>query len=272
MTVRNVQWILLFGGLWVGSGCAMSGKPHPASTYAPYEFRRTSTTDTIDHDALTTSNDVSTPGWMPVAALPSTLMEMSTGSVVAANDSNNAPEPTASAPRLRPGLQIGISVLVAGEKEVDEPAKRISAAGTITLPLIGLVDCSGLTLEELTKKLTARYAEFLQDPSVDVDFVIGDGPEAISPWGQVTVLGRVKQPGRINIPPTREMSLSKAIQLAGGLDTSARISNIRITRRNDAGQARQLDVNFLSIGQQGSLEKDLPLLDGDVIFVPESVF
>ena len=107
--------------------------------------------------------------------------------------------------KLRPGLIISMSVLVAGKKEIDEPSKRISDGGTIALPLLGEMDISDLSLNELQAKLTKSYQQYFIEPQVILDFVRDTGADGISPWGFVTVLGRVKIPGRVAIPATRDM-------------------------------------------------------------------
>jgi protein involved in polysaccharide export with SLBB domain len=175
-------------------------------------------------------------------------------------------------PSLAPGLIVGISVLVSGQKEIDEPTKRISNNGELNLPLVGNVRVRGMTLEELSVELQKRYQKYFVDPQVVVEFVRDQNSDLISPWGYVTVLGRVKTPGRVNIPPTQDLTVSSAIQQAGGLDTSARDSAIKITRRNIQGQSEQYEVNLRNVGSKGYVQDDLLLKSGDVVFVPEMIF
>jgi protein involved in polysaccharide export with SLBB domain len=88
----------------------------------------------------------------------------------------------------------------------------------------------------------------------------------------VTVLGRVKKPGKISLPATRDLVLSAAIQQAGGFDTSAKETAIRITRRLSNGGLKTREVNLHSVGAQGLVEEDVLLEPDDVVFVPELVF
>ena len=112
--------------------------------------------------------------------------------------------PANDAAQLRPGLVININVLVAGKKEIDSMGKRVTDKGTIGVPLLGTVGVNGLTLDDLSAKLTTAYAEYFMNPQVIVEFVRDDNREGLSPWGSVTVLGRVKKPGKIIIPATRD--------------------------------------------------------------------
>lgn len=191
------------------------------------------------------------------------------GSAMSKDKGPPAPEP--ESPRLRPGLEVKVTVMSLGRKEVNEEAKRVSPSGTITLPLLGTFKVEGMTIEDLRKKLAAQYADYLREPLVDVDFVMGEKSGPVSPWGFVTVLGRVKQPGRINIPPTRDLTLSMAVQLAGGLDTSAKLTGIKITREQD-GKVGSFEVNLESVGAKGKMDSDVKLLAGDVVYVPERIF
>ena len=188
----------------------------------------------------------------------------------------NAPHASAlienKAPQLSPGLVVAVSVLVSGKKEIDEPAKRISNSGEISLPLIGNVQANGLSLDELVAKLTMLYNDYFVHPQVVIEFVKDQNSDMVSPWGYVTVLGRVKNPGRVSIPPTQDMTISGAIQKAGGLDTSAKDSAIKITRPLPGGKSVQYEVDLRSVGSRGRVHDDLILKPGDVVFVSEMMF
>ena len=211
---------------------------------------------------------------------------ISAGSLAGGTNSSNASELSPSekngwsassfaenkAPQLSPGLVVTVSVLVSGKKEIDEPTKRISNAGEISLPLIGNVQASGLSLDELVAKLTKLYNDYFIHPQVVVEFVKDQNSDMVSPWGYVTVLGRVKNPGRVSIPPTQDMTISGAIQKAGGLDTSAKDSAIKITRQLPGGKSEQYEVDLRSVGSRGRIHDDLILKPGDVVFVSEMMF
>ncbi len=171
---------------------------------------------------------------------------------------------------LRPGLTVNVQVLVTGQKEIDEKNRRISEAGSITLPLVGEIRLAGLTVAEAQDQLRTSYDRVFVAPQVIVECQMEAGDSAVSPWGYVTVLGRVKKPGQVNVPPTRELTVSRAIQLAGGLDTSARSNAIRVTRTRGSA-AEQFEVDLDRIGALGQTKDDVRLLPGDVVYVPEAV-
>jgi len=102
--------------------------------------------------------------------------------------------PVVRVPVLRTGMLLDITVLVAGEKEIEEASKRIETDGTVSLPLIGKFPAADKTLSEFQKTLCERYDEqFFVDPQVVVDFS-REGDEYASPWGHVTVLGAGRRP------------------------------------------------------------------------------
>ena len=186
----------------------------------------------------------------------------------------SAPDPVrAGVLRLRPGLLVNVLVTVGGEREVEDLDKRINNEGYVTLTLLGGVQASGMTLSEFGEDLEERYRRFIRQPHVEVTFSYDEEEEGrgtTSPWGSVTVLGRVKKPGRVNIPPTQDLTISMAVQEAGGFDTSAKTKDIRVARKRDGAAVEKLRVDLRAVAVKG--EEDLKLRDGDVIYVPERLF
>lgn len=176
-------------------------------------------------------------------------------------------------PRLRPGMRIHVQVHVAEVLQSRADNVRVSHEGDIALPLVGTVQVKGMTLRQAESMLTEKYRVFYVDPVVRMDFVLDGVTDATSPWGYVTVLGQVKNPGRVNLPPTRDLTVTRAIQLAGGLSTSARQRAVRVTRYGpDGDKPEVLKVNLRKVGAPGARDEDLLLKDGDVVFVPETLF
>ena len=172
---------------------------------------------------------------------------------------------------LKPGLVVKVAVFVAGKEEISE-TRRIAENGYISLPLVGRFMARGMAIDELAQALEARYAEsFFVNPTVEVSFVMEDKGNS-SPWGFITVLGRVKEPGRVGMPATQDMTLTLALQLAGGFASSAKQSAVRITRQVNNGEKRTIKVDLDRVGAKGRGEEDIMLHPGDVVYVPESIF
>lgn len=172
-----------------------------------------------------------------------------------------------SAALIRPGFVLAVKVEVQGRWEIDEAAVRVADEGFIRLPLVGSVEAAGRNLNELRDHLAALYADYFVQPQVSLDFVAGDR-QGLSPWGAVTVLGRVENPGVVPLPATRTLSVIAAIQAAGGFAGSADQRNIRITRPDESTRR----VNLRQMGRGGQVEEDIALGDGDIVYVPERLF
>ena len=171
-------------------------------------------------------------------------------------------------PILRMGYVLRIAVGVGDKVEVNPVEVQISEKNEITLPLVGKVDCDGLTINGLRSRLVTRYEEFFRKPDVTVAFVIRDAYS--SPWGRVYIQGRVHREGWVSIPATRRLMLSDAIQAAGGFAHFAKRSNIRVSRRLKDGTIKRFKIDLEEIGRQGKTENDMLLQSGDVVYVFES--
>ena len=85
-------------------------------------------------------------------------------------------------------------------------------------------------------------------------------------------MGRVKIPGRVAIPATRDMTVSGAIQKAGGFGPSAKENAILVTRSLPNNQTETRTINLKAVGTAGRLDDDIVLEANDVVYVPEAMF
>jgi protein involved in polysaccharide export with SLBB domain len=173
-------------------------------------------------------------------------------------------------PVIRAGHTLSIAVSGAGQKEVPIAPYSVSAKGEVLMPLIGAVPCDGLSLQELQKKLEELYGQYIHEPQISVSFVYS--PEGLSPWGTVLVMGEVVCKGPVNIPPTRDLTVLKAIQMAGGTTPVAALSKVYVTRKVSENDRRRIEINLTDIGRHGDTSKDIVLQPDDVVFVPETVY
>jgi polysaccharide export outer membrane protein len=91
-------------------------------------------------------------------------------------------------------------------------ALRVSAGGEITMPLLGAVQCAGLTARELEKVLEDRLRKYMKDPHVGV-FVSSIQSHPVS------VAGAVKKPGVFQIQGPK--TLLEMLSMAEGLADDA---------------------------------------------------
>ncbi len=173
-------------------------------------------------------------------------------------------------PLIRPGVALIIQVGTSATPPVTVNA-LVDQNGDITMPILlqEPVSCDGLTLEGLRQKLVKEYSAYYRQPQVTVTFAPYDG-KGVSPWGTITVLGEVGSPGPVNIPSTMELTVTKALQMAGGLKPFADRTSIRVTRCEKDGTQVRTYVDLKEIGKDGRVDKDMILRAGDVVWVPET--
>ncbi len=85
----------------------------------------------------------------------------------------------------------------------------------------------------------------------------------------VYVIGEVGKPGPLQLSASRSMTVMEAVSTSGGVLKTAAPSKVRILRRV-AGQEERAEINVdLQLMMQGKA-KDMPLLVGDILVVPDS--
>jgi polysaccharide biosynthesis/export protein len=151
----------------------------------------------------------------------------------------------------------------------------VLADGTIGLPLIGSVNVRGMTLNEAAEAISTRYAYYLRRPIVSLEL------RQTRPI-QIAIAGEVNRPGSYTLladasdtTSASDRSLptvTKAIQLAGGITQSADIRSIRVRRLQVQGgeQMSAIEISLWELIQSGDLSQDLRLRDGDSIVVPKA--
>ena len=174
-------------------------------------------------------------------------------------------------PRVRTGV-IVIVQIGAGSTQPVVMKAQVDQKGEITLPYLlkEPVLCEGLTLDALKQKLIKCYQVYIRDPQVTVNFGEFDVKTGVSPWGTVTVLGEVVMPGPVNMPPTQDLTVTKVLQLAGGVKPFANKSKIRVTSCGKDGTKTRTIVDLNEIGEKGLISKDIALRAGAVVWVPVS--
>lgn len=180
--------------------------------------------------------------------------------------------PSASAPLARPDKQTGVQavleesdyrigsqdlldIAVYGQAELTRTV-RVNTRGKISLPLVGQVDAVGLTALQLENLLADRLSEaFLQSPQVTV-FV----KESIS--SRFTIEGAVSKPGVF--PLQGQVTLLRAIALAGGQGALGDLSNVKLFRTLRSGEREALtfDVEKIRVGEATD-----PLIANDDLIV-----
>jgi protein involved in polysaccharide export with SLBB domain len=160
-----------------------------------------------------------------------------------------------------------VAVEVFGEEDL-RTAGRLNAEGNLSLPLLGSVRLSGLTLTQATARVTELYArDYLVNPKVNV-MLVGYAKR------RFTVLGQVNRPGSFEMPDGSPggIDLLEAVAMAGGYTRIAAPERITVRRHGPNGD-EILKVNGKQLARgAGGKNSSFKVQPGDTITVGESIF
>lgn len=171
--------------------------------------------------------------------------------------STSPPMPAAKSAELyRVGASDQLTVRVLPDPAIERVVK-VRPDGRFSFDLIGDVEATGRTTDEIEADITQRIAEYRQSPSVSIAL---DQPLSTA----VSVLGEVGKPLVFSLE--RDIRLSEAIAQAGGATQLAAASRVRVIRYT-GGQSVTYVADLDAI-QSGDGTTDLHIERGDLIFVP----
>jgi polysaccharide export outer membrane protein len=157
-------------------------------------------------------------------------------------------------------LGVGDSIRVTVFQNPDLTTEgRLSAEGTIRMPLIGIVGVKGLSSADAASQIAQRFREgqFLRDPQVTVTVLQVRSR-------QVSVLGQVVRPGRYALDDSNT-HLTDVLALAGGIATGGDDAVTVITTRD--GQPARITVNLATMYRTADATGNVEINNGDTIFV-----
>ena len=158
--------------------------------------------------------------------------------------------------------------------------------GTASLPFIGNIYISGITIKQLTYKLRSLYENELLNPELSIEVV---KPRPI----RVSLAGEIERPGIYTMNSKGEYPLTgypdsqapsitglptlvDAIQKAGGITSEANISNVELIRRlpllpnKKSIEHKKATFNLIALIFNGDQEQNPILFDGDIIRIDSS--
>lgn len=136
---------------------------------------------------------------------------------------------------------------------------RISETGNINFPLVGELSIAGLTEKQAELKLTALLESKQIVRSPHVSLIVEQYQSK-----RVSVLGQVAKPGVYAI--SRDSTLVDLIAEAGWLTEQG--ADVAILTKHAGGKGGRVVVDLSSVLEEGEQEKDVPVFDGDRIYVP----
>ena len=131
----------------------------------------------------------------------------------------------------------------------------VNRESKVVLPYIGPINFLGMTYQEAKEHLNKKVEGSLIGTKVDMSIV---ETRSIG----VYVLGEAYKPGRYVMSGLS--SVSNALFVSGGVNEQGSLRNIQIKRNNKVIST----YDFYDFLLKGSLDSDVVLQDGDVIFIP----
>lgn len=189
------------------------------------------------------------------ASLPS-LPSLSSGSF----NSYSSEIPSETAYTLGAGDRIRMDLLQVPEMSGEY---LVLVDGTISFPWIGSIKVKDLTISQLNRILTQKYAVYVKNPVLTTGLV---APRPV----RIAIAGEINRPGTYTISLSERQlypSLTEMIKQAGGLTSVADLRQVEIRRSSPQGE-QVFNLNLLSLLEQGNLSQDVTLRDEDRIFIP----
>ena len=163
---------------------------------------------------------------------------------------------------IRPGDLISIRM-----KE-DEDVKfegEVGPAGLVQIPYLGKFAIAGKSEAQAEQALAAALAKDLYVKATLAVTVIKRAP------GHVYIYGAVKQPGKVDLSPSGEMTILQALAAVKGVSTWASPRDAYVLRRNvKLGKHERITVNIAQAFQNIPGPQNLKLLPDDVIVIPSA--
>jgi polysaccharide export outer membrane protein len=169
----------------------------------------------------------------------------------------SAPAATASSSALsKPDSSLDYSlgsgdklrIIVFGEDDLSGEFD-VTGSGKVSLPLIGQVQASGMTLDEFEGEIRDKLKQgYLTNPKVSVE---------VLNYRPFYIIGEVDKPGQY--PYTSGMNVINAVAVAGGFTYRAKQDEVYITRDSDEEKAYAAD-------------QTVKVLPGDIVRIPERFF
>ncbi len=148
-----------------------------------------------------------------------------------------------------------IAITVLDNKDLDTVVS-VAPNGKIAVPLVGDVQAAGLTVSELTSKLTEELAKKIKAPQVTVTL------REVNSY-RIYFMGKVARPGVL--ASKSEVRLLQALSMAGGIVEGADLSLAYVARG-----AERVPVDFVKLIRDGDLSQNIIMEPDDTIVFPDN--
>jgi polysaccharide biosynthesis/export protein len=163
--------------------------------------------------------------------------------------------------RIQPGDTFDVNFDLS--PEFNQTAVPVQPDGFATLRSVGDIKVAGETVPELTESLKQAYGKILNNPAISVSLKDFEKPYFVAD-------GQIAKPGKYEIHGNT--TLTQAIAIAGGFQSSAKHSQVLLFRRVDDRwtEAKLIDVKKMQ--KEHNLAEDPVLHPGDMVVVPKNTY
>lgn len=140
----------------------------------------------------------------------------------------------------------------------------LRSGDSVFIPTLAKVD-----LNESVKVSSASFAADRSQPLniAIVGEVYRPGPYIVTASARTGAAGETGESGGTDRPPT----VTRAIQVAGGIKPQANIRQIQVRRPTRSGVEQIIDIDLWKLLKEGDLSQDLILQDRDTVVVPTAL-
>lgn len=160
--------------------------------------------------------------------------------------------------------QVSISVWRNADLSLTVPVRP---DGRISTPLVGDIVAAGKTPMQLASDIQVALSEFIREPNVSVILVGLASHEYLS---RVRITGAIRVPS--SLPHRKGMTVLDLVLAAGGPSDFAAANRTVLYRVDESGKARRIKIKLNDLLKKGDIASNLPLLPGDIVTIPESLF
>ena len=140
---------------------------------------------------------------------------------------------------------------------------RVGGDGTIKFPLIGQIEVGGMTLSQISERISKSLSDgYVVDPQVSIFIQEFRSKKAF-------IMGEVHRPGFHVL--SGNTTFLELLSVAGGVTKDA-AEKATIKRKSDAPDNEEIviTVDLKSLLEKGDTSRDVPIMDGDSIYIPKT--
>ncbi|MEE9412374.1 MAG: XrtA/PEP-CTERM system exopolysaccharide export protein [Methylococcales bacterium] len=174
-----------------------------------------------------------------------------------------------------------LSVFIWGNDELSSKV-QVRPDGKMTSPLVNDLLATGKTPFELARDIEKVLAKYIRDPvvSVVVTEFVGTLDKQIRVIGQLRNENQesgqdgnvsLRENEAVSIPYKTNMTMLDLLVEIGGISSYAAGNRTKIIRMA-GGKTKRVNVRLADLIEDADMSANVPLLPGDIVFIPESYF